>query len=104
MSDLIEVILIHKDRVSKQLENLNKAEALTESSERTRAVAVAKKQIRDYARITDYEVPTTRMVAQQEVAVYRKYLRDVGENNFVFDDDLLRVVQGIIEEKNGGIK
>ena len=85
MTDLVEVTLIFKDRVKKQLDALDKAVA----QKNAKAIEAAKKIVRDSAELTNFGMPTKRCLSQQSVDFCRKHFRDVGENTFVFDEDSL---------------
>ena len=96
------VTLIHKSRVAEKIEQLECAEKIANANLRSAAVAIAKKQIRNVVGVVG--CPTVKNVGLDEIAIYRKYLRDVGENTFVFDDKSLNAAKVEIAKLNGGVK
>ena len=96
------VTLIYKDLVAKQVERLDCAEKIANANLRSAAVDSAKKQIRNAVGVVGR--PTVKNVGPDEIAIYRKYLRDVGENTFVFDDQSLIAAKVEIAKLNGGVK
>ena len=95
------VTLIHKSRVAEKIEQLECAEKIANANLRSAAVASAKKQIRNVAIMTNAGRPTIKNVTPQEVDVYRKCLRDVGGNTFVFDDNSLNTADAEIAKQKG---
>ena len=96
------VTLIYKDLVAKQEKRLDYAEKIANANLHPAAVASAKKQIRNVVGVVG--CPTVKNVGPDEIAIYRKYLRDVGENTFVFDEQSLNAAKVEIAKLNGGVK
>ena len=89
----IKVTLILADRVSAELRLLDKAEADRESRSKAKAVAVAKRLVRES--IAPKVLPNsraTKMVSGKVFEIYKQYFRDVGENTFVYNEDALKKV------------
>ena len=99
-----KVTLIYKGRVTKEMEKLNRAEKNSDINQRSAAVASAKKLIRNVASITDLGCPTVKDATSQEIDIYRRHLRDVGENTFVFDQNTIITAKCEIAKLNGGVK
>ena len=89
---MVRVTLIYKERVAKELNNLDRAKAMPQDTLRSMAISVAKKQVRNAASISDIGNPTTKDLTAQQVASCRKHLIDVGENTFVFDEKTIKSV------------
>lgn len=89
----IKVTLIPADRVSAELKLLDKAEADRESRSKAKAVAVAKRFVRESIAIRVLpNSRATKMVSGIVFEIYKQYFRDVGENTFVYDEDALKKV------------
>lgn len=89
----IKVTLILADRVSKELKLLDKAEADKESRSKAKAVAVAKKLVRESLAIK--VLPNSRatnMVSSDVYDIYKRYFRDVGDSTFVYDENTIKKV------------
>lgn len=89
----IKVTLILADRVSAELKLLDRAEADRESRSKTKAVAVAKRLVRESMAIK--VLPNSRAtitVSCKVFEIYKQHFRDVGENTFVYNENTLKSV------------
>ena len=89
----IRVTLILADRVSAELKLLDKAEADRESHSKAKAIAVAKRLVRESMAIK--VLPNSRAtitVPSKVFEIYKQHFRDVGENTFVYNEDTLKSV------------
>ena len=87
---MVSVTLIFKDRVAKEIAQLDAAEAMPQNDQRAIAIKLAKKQIRAIASMTDSGAPSVMCVTEKVANLFRGYFRDVGEDTFVFDENSLR--------------
>lgn len=89
----IKVILILADRVKAELKILDRAEADRESRSKAKAVAVAKRLVRESIAIQVLpNSQATKMVSSVVLKIYKKYFRDVGENTFVYNANTMKKV------------
>lgn len=89
----IKVTLILADRVSKELKLLDKAEADRVSRSKAKAVAAAKKLVRESLAIKVLpNSRATKMVSGKVFEIYKQYFRDVGDNTFVYDENTIKKV------------
>ena len=89
----IKVTLILADRVSAELKLLDRAEADRESRSKAKAVAVAKRLVRES--ITIKVLPNSRAtitVPSKVFEIYKQYFRDVGDTTFVYDENTIKKV------------
>lgn len=87
MRNKVRVTLIHKDRVAKGSERLDRAKMMPEGALKLNAIAAAKKRIRDIACMSNGGKLSIKEATKQELEIYRKHLQDVGENLFVISNN-----------------
>ena len=109
MAKKIKVTLIFEKRVKAELKLLDRAEADKKSRDYAKAVAIAKKLVRES--IVLKVLPNSRAtlpVSNAVYKIYKQHFRDVGENTFVCNDrtmnKFIAEVQKIQQPECGGIE
>ena len=109
MAKKIKVTLIFEKRVKAELKLLDRAEADKKSRDYAKAVAIAKKLVRES--IVLKVLPNSRAtlsVSNAVYKIYKQYFRDVGKNTFVYNDktmeNVISELQRISESKRRKIR